>query len=468
MNMLQKLGSIFNFGQYDAVSASAGKRRQSRGALQLEDLVLRQNSRRIAIDTMQDLYRNFSLARWMVSTHVASVGQYAFHSRTGVERFDSELEALMSEWMRPRNCDATGRMSFLEIVQQMERRCVVDGDVFALKRRDGSLQVIEGDRIRDDVNTTVYDASVSANADEGLRQVQGVRLSQAGRELAYALHDRTGNSSYTFRRFVSSANMYHLAWRDRFDQVRGLSPLLSCSNAMQDLYECLDSNLQKSKVSAMFAMFFIRNSGSTLGATADNAGGYEVDLGRGPFTMDLDPGDDVKWMENNTPSNEFQDFTRLMTEFCLKSLQIPYVLFDESTTNYSASRMAIQKYNQNLNVRRNYIREFLRSVTEWKVQSWVESRQLVLPRGFTESTIHYEWQPVGHIVVDPQKEYKAASTAIEAGLLSRTQFVKSMGGDWTDVARDLEKESYIMKSIDLEVDKPIETDPIATEQQSNG
>ena len=155
-------------------------------------------------------------------------------------------------------------------------------------------------------------------------------------------------------------------------------------------------------------------------------------MGGGAFMMDMNVGEDVKWLENRSPSNEFQDFIKVTTDLCLKSLLIPYALWNESDSNYSQTRMAIQQYNRNAEPWRSEAQVVLNDITRWRLDWWLREGVLRLPEGMDLQTIKWVWQPKTMLFVDPQKEYEAAQVGIDSGLLSRTEFLKGQGKDWNE------------------------------------
>src|SRR5581483_4888647 len=176
--------------------------------------------------------------------------------------------------------------------------------------------------------------------------INGVLLDPAsGAARAYAVHkrDRYG-MTLIFDRMVPAAFSRLHGYFDRYDQVRGISPVASAVNQFRDLYESFDYGLVKQKVAQLFAMVITRQSGDELGtvepvqdvdADGNTLNDYEVDFGRGPLKLELDPGDDAKFLSSQNPSSETQEFWERIIMISLKSLDIPYSFFDESHTNYS-------------------------------------------------------------------------------------------------------------------------------------
>jgi len=103
----------------------------------------------------------------------------------------------------------------------------------------------------------------------------------------------------------------HFGYFDRFDQVRGVSPMAAGVNTLRDTYEGFDYALAKMKVSQLFGLAFFREKSDPVDQPSpsdDDGAGYEVDFGRGPVLLDLDPGDRAEFLESKSPATEFQQF----------------------------------------------------------------------------------------------------------------------------------------------------------------
>lgn len=447
MGFLNRISSAFRFG-YDATQAK-NKRQAPTGILRSEDGENRPAERRKLISAARDIHRNFSIAAWMVRRHLDYVSTFTFRPKTGDKNLDSLLTSRMEWWSRRENCDVTRRFSLPQIVRMCEARRTVDNDVFVLKLSDGRLQPIEGDRVR------TPDGGVPDGFDN-TNVVHGIRLDSFGqpRELIVCKRSQINDlgltgQNFAYERSVPMENAYHHGYFDRFDQVRGVSPLVAALNSLRDTYEGFDYALAKLKVSQLFGLVFYREAAEAVGdpsATTEDGTGYEVDFGRGPVVLNLDDGDRAEFLESKSPSTEFQSFTTTMIGVCLKALDIPFSFYDESHTNYSGARQALLQYEMSADIKRADVQSMLNELTNWRIRLWMQDG--FLP-DIPLASYRWEWVPKGIPWIDPLKEVNANVSAIAAGLLSRTRALKEMGQDFFEVADEIATENDYLMSLGL-------------------
>ena len=433
------LDSILRRFGYDATDTSKQRRRAPSSALTSEDRALTAKKRKMLTGASRDLSRNFSIAAWAIRKHLDFVSSFKFQSRTGDDGLDREVERLMDWWSRPENCDAAGRHGLGRLIRLAEERRTVDGDVFLVKltgqRVRGKLQAIEGDRV---VNPGSDSLSMPDTA-----WTHGVRTNQAGRAISYAVHKRgDGGKGLELDRVIAARNVIHHGHYDRFDQVRGVSPLAPAINAFRDVYEAADYALAKAKVSQLFGLVFYRDaldSPGTLDTSDEND--ISVDFGSGPLMLDLEPGARAEFIESKNPAQEFQTFTQLMISVALKSLDIPFSFFDESFTNFYGSRGALLHYQKSCEPKRAEVKDVLRRLTAWRLALWIEDGVLQLPAGRSLADMRWEWIPAGLAWWDPAKEIRGDVEAINAGLRTRSEIrAEKYGDDWIDVVDQLARE----------------------------
>ena len=433
------LDSILRRFGYDGADTSKQKRRAPTSALTSEDRALTAKKRKILQSAGRDLSRNFSIAAWAIRKHLDFVSSFKFQSRTGDDGLDREVERLMDWWSRPENCDAAGRHGLGRLIRLAEERRTVDGDVFLVKltgqRVRGKLQAIEGDRV---VNPGSDSLTMPDTA-----WTHGVRTNQAGRAISYAVHKRgDGGKGLELDRVIAARNVIHHGHYDRFDQVRGVSPLAPAINAFRDVYEAADYALAKAKVSQLFGLVFYRDaldSPGTLDTSDEND--ISVDFGSGPLMLDLEPGARAEFIESKNPAQEFQTFTQLMISVALKSLDIPFSFFDESFTNFYGSRGALLHYQKSCEPKRAEVKDVLRRLTAGRLAVWIEDGVLQLPAGRSLGDMKWEWIPAGLAWWDPAKEIRGDVEAINAGLRTRSEIrAEKYGDDWIDVVDQLARE----------------------------
>ncbi|MBN2131403.1 MAG: phage portal protein [Sedimentisphaerales bacterium] len=443
---------------YDAVESGKKRRRPSTGILQTEDQQLPPANRRDLVSEMRDLQRNFSLAAWAIRKHLDFVSTFTIQFKTGDKALDQRIEDLLKWWGRAENLDIAARHPWDRFWRLAEARAVVDGDVGVLKLQDGRLQAIEGDRIR-----TPWSVPPGANIrTEDL--THGVKTDAAGRAMAYCVCRRgKSGSGFEFERMVSAGRLLLHGYFDRFDQVRGITPMASGYNSFQDTYEGVTYALLKAKAAQLFGLKVTRaddgeGSFGEVANTADDAddatetaaekAGYEVNFGRGPFILDMDPGDDAGVLEAKTPSAEFREFMTAVIGMSLKALDIPYSFYDEAWTNFFGSKAALMLYLKSCRTKRDNLRAIIRRVIYWRLLAWVLDGVLELPAGLMVRDLKFELIPDGMPWWDQSKEVAGDVAAIAAGLRTRTEIRKERyGDDWHDVIDGLaEEEEYIRET----------------------
>lgn len=403
---------------YDAVKSS-GKRKAASPVTKSSDDELKNRDRHAMVGTTRDLARNFSLVAWAIRKHLDYVSMFDFQMRTESDELNNSIESLMHEWQRPQNCDASGRHNFTRMLRLFEGARTRDGDVFALKLQNMRLQPIEGDRIRQ-----------PEKLDNG-DWYNGVRINGAGGAAEYAVWDRvSGQSQMKYNRNIAANRMVHHGYFERFDQVRGISPLAAAINSFRDVYEGVDYALAKMKVEQLFALVFYRDAQESPGqimAGGSDENGYSVDFGKGPVQLDLEAGDRADFLKTDNPGSNTREFIETVLGIALKSLDIPFNFYDEAHTNFFGSRAAWLLYDRSCQSKRADVQEFLRKITVWLLRGWIVSGQLPLPAGMTIRDLTFEWVHRGMPWWDPAKEINGNVAAIQAGLDNPYRICKEAG-----------------------------------------
>lgn len=430
-------------GDYDGAKPT-NRRRAPRTITRSEDSVLSSTDRKALVATARDMRRNFSVAAWAVRKHLDYVSSFSFQARTGDEDLNRRIEELVEWWSEPENCDVAGRHPLARMIRIAEASRTLDGDVLLSRLKTGRLQGIEGDRCRSGLG-------LPPEA-EGKKIVQGVEVTDQNRAIAYYIYSRGRHGlSLTFEKRLPASFVHLLGYFDRFDQVRGISPMAPAINTFRDLYESLDYALAKAKIGQLFGLITFRGDPNSI--TDPNESGhedkdgnprYEVDFGLGPYHLDLDDGDRAEILESKTPSSEFQKYTQETIGLGLKALDIPYSFYNESFTNFSGARQAWLMYDQSAKSKRSDLRHLLNRVTRWKLAQWTAVGLLELPAGMDLRSLRWEWIPTGIPWIDPLKEVLADIEAIKLGLTSRSRVIKRRGEDFLEIAKELGFENLTM------------------------
>lgn len=419
---------------YDATDAK-GRRRAPDGKTHAEDRVLPMAGRAKVQSAARDLIRNFTIAGWMIRRHLDYVAPHSFHSRSGDEGFDAECEAALAEWSTAGEFDAAGRFPLCEFVRLTEACATIDGDCGRLKLDDGKSQAIESDRIRNPEK-------------DSKGWVNGIRKGPGGTVAAYAIwgHDDTG-TRYKFERTIPADNLFLHGHFQRFNQYRGISPLVPGLNSLQDVYEGIGYGIAKLKVEQLFALALYRDATEAAGEIDDtaavdedgsevNKGGYQVDFASngGQIVLDLDPGDRAEFLKSDSPGANSREFLHAVVMVAMKALDLPYSFYDEQHTNFFGSRAAWLHYERSCTPKRERVRRLLDDWTAWRMRIAMR-RGFRIPAALTTVRPWWEWVPEGMPWWDPAKEIKGDTDAIGGGFTTPQRVVRQRGGG--DVFRNI-------------------------------
>jgi len=451
---------------YEAVDDSKKRRKPGQAVTQSEDVVLGQTNRRKLIGSVRDLRRNFSVVAWMIRRHLDYVASFRFQSRTGVDKIDRAIERVMAREMRADRVDVRGLFDLRKTIRMTEMARTLDGDILHLLlsgRWRGLIQGVEGDRLRN-----------PSGLKDKTDWFNGVRVDHWGRPLEFSIHKRVkGGSTLQFEKTVAAKHCIHHGYFDRYDQVRGVSPLATAYANLQDVHEGISYARLKAKVSQFFALVFMRDAdeaGGDLdgGKTTDENGeeeedksGYDVDFGKGgQLVLDLNEGDKADFLESKQPSSEFSSFMEICLLLALKALDLPYSFLREDFTNFFGSRGAWLLYDRSCDDKREDNRGWLDQWTAFKYRLLIADGRLSLPkvqgRQLTVDDQPWEWVPRKMPWWKPVEEIKGNLLGIGGGLTTPQRVCRENDqGDW------YENVDEIAKALQYAGDKgvPVSFDP---------
>jgi capsid protein len=438
----------FSAGNYDAV-VDKKRRTAPKNVLESEDRALDTSDRKLAVATARRIRRNQVLLSWMIRHHLDFVTKFHFQPRTGNDELDQRLDDLIKWRGRAQNWDVAKRHNRDRFLRLMEASRIVDGDMGVLLLRSGGLQAIEGDRI-------AWPTRGNPLQEDPNLWTHGVKLDKQGAALSYMVCQRN-KESLDFDKIVQARNMHHFGYFERFDQVRGISPLASAINTLQDLYELIEYQRIKSKMHSMLGVFISRDASAsnsdgwnyTDADTEDGTTGatdrYDFELRPG-LKIEGAPGDNVQMLESKNPSEEFQQFSQYLMQCAMLALDIPYVFFDSRESSYSANRQHLITYIKSVRRKQEDLLDFLNRVTAWDFARWTTPDAtgnvlLQLPAGMEARDIQFEWCPDGIPWIDPLKEVNANIQAVSAGFVDRDTICREVyGRRFRDVIIQLGKE----------------------------
>ena len=476
LDFAKKVASKFSFGYYDYGGYDAVKhsrnRRSPRRHTRHEDDVARQTTRQSLIAQGRDRRRNFSILRWMISKHLDFVVPHRFKAKTGDKAFDKVLEQFVKFASQKKQFDSAGKHSRNRAMRLFEAHRVLDGDVFGHKLRGGFLQGIEGDMVRTPGGDVISKTSgLSADG-----WCNGVKVNAWSRETQYAVHKRVG-TSFTLERVIRASRIIVFGYYDRFQQVRGISPITSALKEMGDVYEGFDYALAREKVNQLFALAITRDAEDAFFEDEDEYEDYnkdeEADTGtlgtkangnfdeprklsfdKGPQVLDLDPGEAAAFLSAQGTTDQSQSFWDTVIAVCLKSIDIPFSFFREDFTNFFGSRAALILYLRSCQAKREDVVDFSNEWLTWRLQEGVRLGEIEVPEGFDIEMAAcqglWKWIPLGMPWWNPVQEVTANVKAVDNYMRSRTEIrAEQFGDDWEDMMEERMAEDEFLRASGL-------------------
>ena len=440
----------FHFGY--AATDDKGRRQPPKTRVYHEAEILTKVRRLKLQSTAQEQVRNHALVAWMVRKHLDYVSKFHVSFRTGNKPLDTLVNRIFRWHGAPRNLDYGQRFGRDELFRLFELEKVVCGDAALLKLAGLKLQAIESDLIAKGTG-----APETVN-DSGL-------VEDNGRVLEYAICNRGANGSTpTFDHLEPADNVIFDAYWTRFSsQFRGVSPLSTAINTVQDIHEGLEYNLVKGKMHALFGIALMRKADGTSGlggaggATAETEGATATDtdthLDLDPRTiniLDLAPGDDVKVLESGTPSFQFVEGSFLFIQIAMLALDIPVTAFDSRRSSFSARIADLNEYEvacdskrtKNRYVRQEYSDWLLASIWNTAGSPWrlgdIADRAGMTLRDVQESV---EWIPAGSPWLDKYRQIQGDQLGIDIVLDNAIDACRRRG---VDVFENIDKQAQVI------------------------
>ena len=498
-----KLGRFY-FG-YNAITDN-GRRQSHKTRIYHEEEVATKHKRKKLVATAQEQMRNHALVAWMVRKHLDYVSKFHFSFRSGKPEVDTLVNRIFKWHGSPRNLDHLGRFGRDEMFRLFEMEKVLSGDAGLLKLEGLKLQAIESDLIAK--------GAIAENATEQQRKEittvndSGLVKDEEGRVQAYAVCQRGKNGGDPiFDHLEPVDNLIFDGYWTRFSsQLRGISPLTTAINTVQDIHEAFEFNLIKAKMHALFGVALTREApaGGDMGfasgaaqsrawtATAYTwtAGDYctygnkiyycnethstttssvfATDLAAGYWTqdtdgsgLDIDPrsinlidlpqGSDVKVIESGTPSAEFVEGSYLFIQIAMLALDIPITCFDSRRSSFSARIADLNEYEVSNDYKRTKNRYVRQDYSDWLLASIWNSpdtawplRQVATAAGMKLRDVQeeVEWVASGSPWLDKYKQIQGDELGIAIGLDNAIDACRRRGAN---VFENIDKQSEVIK-----------------------
>lgn len=256
----------------------------------------------------------------------------------------------------------------------------------------------------------------------------GVRIDKEGNILGYNYN--TGSSDYYID---NTDDVFLIGYFYRPNQLQGVSPLSAGLELFKQTNDAVKYALQKARLAQAA---WIVNNRNPMVTSVENTDVQTTEViktrfGNSVVHFDLGIGEDAKMIGENTPSNEFQSFIKIVMEQALATLDIPYSFYDSSYSNYYGTKGAFDSFIDSISAKQRPYYKLLNNVTK-KLQpenhKQIQWRGVVLPR----------WRMY--------EDAKSIGNAIVSGMVSPQEAAKQYGFDVYDNLAELEKYSKAIPS----------------------
>ncbi|MCP4103876.1 MAG: phage portal protein [Lentisphaerae bacterium] len=435
---------------YNAV-VDKGRRKAPKARVQNESKVLSRRNREKLVATIKDISRNDPVVGWALRKHLDYVSTFTFQAKTNDSELNKLIEKAWKKWSKKESCDIAKRHNLNNMMRMFESGKAFDGDSAMLKIKGFKLQGVESDRIGKSRNIP--------KSYEAITNDEGLILDQFGAVKRYIINKRSDSGQLLYQTSATPNSIVFDGYFQRFDQLRGISPMASAVNTFLDVVECNEALLLKCKKHGMFGLAIMSDGTSESGFgemdedTDDEPDAdterYDFEMSMG-YKLELDAGDKIDMFESKTPSNEYQDYVTLMLRIALLAFDIPYTFFNSQGSSYSANKQDRAEYELSAGNKRQNNLEVLENIADWVLPELLKDIE------GAPSEIDYEFIPQGTPWIDELKEVQASQMRISAGISNRTLECKKKGLDFVDINEQAgrEEKTIIKNGVSVVIGQP--------------
>lgn len=413
-------------------------------------------------DRSRDLVRNNPYAKkavQVITTNVIGTGIRPSIAKGSMPKaHERKLMNAWRTWAETKQCDYNGQFNFYGLMMQAWRGSVESGDSFIRVIRDPKSKVpiklllLEADYCDDSRDGTILP--------NGNYILLGIEFDgKTNKRVAYWMFQNHPNDIVPIRGNLMSVRIpaeeiIHIYEVLRPGQIRGVPHGVSSFIRIKNLDEYEDAQLVRQKIASCFSVFIKKNDPEFLDFYPE---AKEVDekipaLGEkiAPGIMEyLAPGEEVQFA-NPPGTTGYEPYTRSNLRAISTAYLITYEALanDLSGVNFSSGRMGWL--------------EMHRQVSQWQEftvipmycqEVWDHFLFAINLSGvYTGDQVAAEWTPPRREMIDPVKEAHGMQMQIRAGIASRSDIVRQMGGDPEKVLAEIISEQLEQDSAGLMLD----------------
>jgi lambda family phage portal protein len=359
-------------------------------------------------------------------------------SRTADEGWNRATEEWLANWSLA--CDVRGLLDWNTLQQVATRTMLRDNELFILLTDNGDgwpmLQMVEAHRCE----TPDY-----LQGDK--RIIDGVRVNPQGRPLSYYIN--LGQDDKFSE--IQSPDLIVLAERDRADELRSLSRLVTCLNLIQDREEILTNTMVSVKRSSTIGLalegegsagFFGPETTTTDGITTDRI------FGSGAI-WNVPNGRKIREIKDDRPSPNLTEFMDQFLRAVASGLGLPYEYLWKADLSGPSQRFVLAQAQRRFDeISQAIITQLVSRVRLWALAKAIKRGDLTPPRGMDrwwQSTFHTPKQTT----IDAGRDSAADREDLKLGLTTYADIYAARGEDWQDaIDQKIAEQVYIRQKCD--------------------
>ena len=359
-------------------------------------------------------------------------------SRTSDEGWNRATEEWLANWSLA--CDVRGLLDWNTVQQVATRTMLRDNELFILLTDNGDgwpmLQMVEAHRCE----TPDY-----LQGDK--RIIDGVRVNPQGRPLSYYIN--LGQDDKFSE--IQSPDLIVLAERDRADELRSLSRLVTCLNLIQDREEILTNTMVSVKRSSTIGLalegegsagFFGPETTTTDGITTDRI------FGSGAI-WNVPNGRKIREIKDDRPSPNLTEFMDQFLRAVASGLGLPYEYLWKADLSGPSQRFVLAQAQRRFDeISQAIITQLVSRVRLWALAKAIKRGDLTPPRGMDrwwQSTFHTPKQTT----IDAGRDSAADREDLKLGLTTYADIYAARGEDWQDaIDQKIAEQVYIRQKCD--------------------
>ncbi len=392
-------------------------------------------------------------------------------------QWNAKAKVLWDQWCG--FCDLTSRQSFGTLMSLAARAWFIDGEAFIVLTEGREVQ--QGGKTVRRPRIQLIESHLCKTPPELAKDksiVDGVRLDENGRPVAYYFAEEDADGKQTFGPPRPAQFVIHLFEPSRAGQVRGITFFHAVINELHDLDDMHILEMQAAKANAervfeiqtqtgeVSAADLIRSRGSrsvttsTGGTASESQDAYYRDALPNGRVVVTRKGDKINQHAGERPSVVTREYWRYKTELVCAGVEIPYCIVFPDSMQGTVYRGALDMATAFFRSRHSVVADAMRRIWEYVigVHTKIDLTVADPPDDWRNVSI----MPPRAPNVDVGRNSAAMLAELEAGLTDYDLCYSAIGLDWRERLRKKAEQAAFIR----ELAKEFKIDPseISTKQ----